>query len=178
MHSRLSNQVLKPFGKFATGADIYKIDEADGISYIILTPPDSKEAIYFVQHVRVDPGDLAAIKAGRQIMVWREAMTDRASLSTRFSTYVLFKMLLPKYKTIAADRQQTEYGKAFWERSLSRAFENKKHVYVLDHTTQQSKLTKYTSIGDILADTHKIWGKAHFFQKITPIISTVPLDKQ
>jgi hypothetical protein len=97
------------------GADYYSIEYLDS-SYIVLVDPYTQDISYFVKH---RPVSIEQITAGRQILVWRN--TD-SYYAAGFAYYVFFNILLPKYKVLFADIQQTPNGKTFWSYAIKKAY--------------------------------------------------------
>ena len=87
-------------------------------------------------------------------------------LSTLF-----FNVILPKYKVVASDKQQTPGGRAFWERRLTRALTEGYFVYLIDlgvvkPATDQHQLLELKQIA---------WGPDASYKDRRWIISTEKL---
>jgi hypothetical protein len=86
---------------------------------------DSKKVLYYMQY-----DTSFSLKLGGsflwQSLVWRSKSVPQMNTLPH---EIFFNELLPKYKTVATDGQQTEDGQRFWEYQIDFALKNKFNVY-------------------------------------------------
>ncbi len=94
-----------------------------------------------------------------QVKVWRD---KASSVTDGLAKKIFFTHLFPLADCIVSDRQQTSYGRAFWELRIYEAFSRGHHVYLLDQNKQTQTLLQTTDDFDDLADTW--WGDTLQYQ--------------
>jgi hypothetical protein len=150
------------------GANVHMFgDNQNG--YVVLEK--NGEILYLVRHELVKHN---ALQLGRQVLVWRNRETHSAA-ARGFASHVFFDFLLPKYKALIADKEQTADGKQFWEYALGRAFELEKHVYYLNRRATPNTLLELEDYADVLAHEDELWGHDQGHLRTFAVISQVPL---
>lgn len=111
---------------------------------------ENKEVLYLVQFkISVFFGH----KSISQIQVWRN---KGIPLTEGLAKKIFFDFLFPMAECIVTDRQQTSYGRSFWELRIAEAMSRKFPVYLCDQNTNtKKKLGSYNEFND-LADSW--WG--------------------
>lgn len=146
---------------------VYQVGD-DFNGYILLFNPDMQTVDYFVNYKKVHHG---GISAGRQVLLWRAQSSPAAG---GFAQHVFFKVLLPKYKTLFADTQQSDKGKEFWTNAIAHAFERNLHVYMYDRRKVPNELVEFDGLGDLNKHQDRIWGTELGHKRLFAVIS---LDK-
>ena len=101
-------------------------------------------------------------KGVTQTKVWR----DKSSPLTKgLAERIFFHYLFPMADCIVTDKQQTSYGRAFWELRIYEAFAKSLPVYLLDHNPGTKQLLASSLEFDQLLDTW--WGDEPKFQRRT-----------
>lgn len=157
----------QPVGKYKE-ASYYDI-KYKGSTYIVLTEPDTNEVIYFVKH---RPVSIDHIAAGRQVLVWRN--TD-SYYAAGFAVYIFFNVLLPKYKVLFADVQQTPMGKQFWGYGIKKAYDDGLYVYYVDERGSFPKIVELPTPSEFNKNKNQIWGIGNDYKRIYAVISSVKL---
>lgn len=144
--------------------DVYFLGD-DNTGYIVLYDDVDEDVLYFVEYKKVSHSGLTA---GRQVLVWAN---KQRPATAGFARHVFFLFLLPKYKILFADTEQTLAGERFWQYSMSHALTLGNHVYAFDRRTNPSTLLPIISVRDI--DTHRnlLWGKTPEHSKTFAVIS-------
>ena len=158
----------KPFSVYQ-GATVYLLgDKQQG--YVVLEK--NGEILYFVRHEAVKHNSL---QLGRQVLVWRNKDVHSAA-ARGFAAMVFFNYLLPKYKALVADKEQTANGKQFWEYALGTALEKGLYVYYLDRRSTPNRLLKLDDYAEVLAYEDELWGYENGHLRTFAVISQVPLE--
>jgi hypothetical protein len=166
--SKIKNR--KSTGKYK-GADVYYLGDSQN-GYVALAKND--QLLYFVRHESVRHNKLPL---GRQVMVWSagSAPGSAAYASTGFAAHVFFDYLLPKYKALIADKQQTDAGFRFWKYAINRALQEHKYVYFLNRRSTPNQLIRLQSDEDVEKYAHQMWGFNTGHLLTFAIISKIPL---
>lgn len=150
------------------GNPIYRIGDKQN-QYIVLVVDG--DIAYFVSAKEVKVG---GSRFGRQVLVWRN--TDEPA-SAYFAQNVLFGVLLPEYKTVVTDTQQTPNGRQFWTYAITKALQqNKALVYYLDKRIRPIQYQPITSLAEFSLLAKKAWGTDRLHEDRLFILSTVPLE--
>jgi hypothetical protein len=158
----------KPFATYQ-GATVYLLgDRQQG--YVVLEK--AGEVLYFVRHELVKHNKL---HFGRQVLVWRNKEVQ-GTAARGFAIHVFFNYLLPKYKALLADKEQTRDGKQFWEYALDFAFQKKLFVYYLDRRSTPNALYQLEDYADVIAHEDDLWGYEQGHLRTFAVISSVPLQ--
>lgn len=148
------------------GADVYHLRDK-GAGYVILAKDG--EVLYFVRHESVRHNGM---KPGRQVLVWRDSSSFRA---TGFAEYVFFRYLLPKYGVLICDQEQTQVGRAFWQYAIHAAFDRGLHVYFLDRRSSPNRLLEIEHDEDLDKYESLMWGSTEGHKRTFAVISMRPL---
>jgi len=98
-------------------------------------------------------------KSISQIQVWRNMGNP---LTEGLAKKIFFDFLFPKAECVVTDKQQTSYGRTFWELRIADAIARNLPVYLCDQNTRTKKrLNSYDDFTD-LADGW--WGDDPKFQ--------------
>jgi hypothetical protein len=149
------------------GASIYHIGDA-GIGYYLLIDKDT--VAYFVKYTRVRFG---GNHYARQILVWRN---EERAVSARFATHVFFNILLPKFKYLISDQDQTSQGKRFWQVACDVSFERGFNVYKLDRSTTPIQLIKFDNKLEFIEGTRDLWGATLKDRQVLLIVTASTLS--
>lgn len=164
--SRIREKKAKPTTKYH-GADVYFLgDKQNGYSILAR----DNEILYFVRYEAVKHNKL---ELGRQVLVWSNK-TDPASAG--FAAHIFFDYLLPKYKALIADKQQTSHGQRFWTYAINRALESNLRVYFLNRRTSPNELIELRSIEDAVQHRNDLWGTEAGHLRTFAVISQIPLQ--
>lgn len=154
-----------PAGRYA-GLPYYAFGDR-GVGYVTLVNRND-QVVYFVRHRLVRH----KLRLGRQVLVWR----NRQDLSSPgFAQFVFFNVLLPKYKALIADQEQTTSGFQFWQYALLRAFNEHLYVYALDRKSNPNRLIRLRSHEDLIEKEDLLWGHTNAHLRTFAVISKVPL---
>lgn len=167
LRSKLDKKAITPVAQYR-GLDVYHLGD-QGIGYYVLTNEDH-EVVYFVRYRKVRANGLSF---GRQVLVWRDR---EALLSAGFASEVFFHKLLPTFKALISDTQQSPKGKQFWDFALLHAFQSKLHVYCLDRRSSPNTLTAISGDADLKKLSPIIWGTDEGHLRTHVVISSVPLS--
>jgi hypothetical protein len=116
-------------------------NDVDGWYYITYDHPKHGKLIaayihHEVRSIKFQHKPTINIPSFTQIALWRsDTLLSRLGLPLERDSVLstlFFKAILPKYKVVASDKQQTPGGRAFWERRLLRALKEGFHVYLID----------------------------------------------
>ncbi|QRE00252.1 hypothetical protein [Burkholderia phage BCSR5] len=132
------------------------------------------DILYFVRYKAIKANKM---RFGRQILVWRNR-TLKGSESAGFAKEIFFNVLLPKFKALIADQEQTQDGMAFWQHALSEAINQsyRFHSYFLDRRATPNVLHEIQSYADVLKYDKELWGTSEGHRRTFAVISTVPLE--
>ena len=108
-----------------------------------------------------------------QVRVWRDRKT---SASKNIAEKIFFEYLLPVHKVVATDKEQSLYGKSFWELRISEAFEKGYNVYYID-VMKPRKLIRIESDNDFEANYKSAWGFGEKYQTRKIVISSIELHQ-
>jgi hypothetical protein len=93
---------------------------------------------------------------GRQVLVARLTNRPESALS---ALHVFYKYLMPRFKSLMTDTQQTEHGQRFWSTALAAAMKDKRyHVYSYDRRSTPNQLTRLGSWSELTKQMDVIWG--------------------
>jgi len=135
------------------GEEIYLYSLPD--KYVVLDLKNQK-IVYLVQYVKKKIFGKTGIT---QIQVWR----DRTVAATKgIAEKIFFNTLFPQADCIVTDKQQTSYGRAFWETRIYEAFGKNLPIYLLDQNAKTQTLLETSYDFDDLADTW--WGEDSKYQ--------------
>ena len=167
LKSKLAKKSITPIEQYR-GLDVYHLGDL-GIGYYVLTN-EEHEVVYFVRYRKVRANGLAF---GRQVLVWR----DKNELGSEgFASEVFFNKLLPTFKALISDTQQSPNGRQFWGFSLLHAFKTGKYVYCLDRRSSPNQLTWIQGDADLKSMSPVIWGTDEGHLRTHVVISSVPLS--
>ncbi|MGD0511539.1 MAG: hypothetical protein ABSA33_06930, partial [Candidatus Micrarchaeaceae archaeon] len=111
---------------------------------------------------------------GRQVIVWRNKEVYSGA-SAGFASKIFFEYLLPKYKALVADKEQSPDGYAFWHYALREAFSRNKFVYFLNRRSTPNTLARLPTYDDVLEHEHDLWGEEDGHLRTFAVISEIPL---
>lgn len=150
------------------GVPFYRFGDR-GVGYLCLATSD--ELLYFVRHQLVRNNRL---HLGRQVLVWRnpEARTIGAA---GFARHVFMNILLPEYKALIADQEQTRNGRVFWEYMLDEAFQKNLYVYMLDRRSSPNRLVPLLNQKELQTHSSELWGPTEGHKRCCAVISKVEL---
>lgn len=160
---------VKPLTQYR-GADVYAFGDKEN-GYFVLVK--ELEVLYFVRYEAVRHHLPQAL--GRQVLVWRNKEASSSASSVGFAQHVFFDYLLPKYKALIADKEQTPNGKQFWEYAIEKAFVLRKHVYFLNRRVHPNTLIQLANSADVLKYENEIWGTENGYLHTFAVISNTPL---
>lgn len=146
MYSRFANDERKKTVK-KLGDDVYLYSLPD--KYVALDLKKHR-VIYLVQYVKKRMFGKSSIT---QVQVWRDRTVG---ITEGLAKKIFFDYLFPMTDCLVTDRQQTSYGRAFWESRIYEAFGKQLPVYLLDQNTRTKTLLKDSYAFDDLANTW--WG--------------------
>jgi hypothetical protein len=149
------------------GGEVFVIATRSGEEYVALRV--AGELAYFVQH---KPVKAAGLDFGRQVLVWRCRNT---AASVGFANHVFFKLLLPQYRALISDVEQTPNGMAFWQWSLDHAMKQGDNCYLLDRRARPYLLTELRTWEDVNSHQDTLWGRTEGHLHTHAVISTTPL---
>ena len=152
---------------FYRGAPVYMFGDGEQKSYIFLV--ENGEVIYLLKYHKVR---YSGVKLGRQVLVVRARMT---TATNQFARHVFFKILLPKYGALIADKQQTKFGRNFWEHAITDAINQNLHVYFLDRRSAPNVLHEIKSDSDVEKFSPDIWGNSKGHELTFAVISQTKL---
>lgn len=162
----LKTKNKQPEGKY-NGADVYYLGNS-GIGYIVLV--HLEQIIYFVRYRKVRHNNLPL---GRQVLLWR----DRAEASAEgFAKYVFFKILMPKYKALISDTQQTSLDQGFWSTAIGYALRHDYYVYYLNRYSSPNQLIGIPDLSTLDEYKKDIWGNSNKHKYTFAVISSIPLE--
>lgn len=104
---------------------------------------------------------------GRQVFIRR---SEHTSLSFGAPKIVFFNYLLPKFKSMVSDTEQSYDGKKFWEGAVAEAIrESGFSVQVLD--TKNGKFVDIKTIDEWDSTKPHIWGENDLFKRYVIVIN-------
>lgn len=165
----LSKTEKQPAAGQWDGVPFYELGDR-GVGYICLATSD--QLLYFVRHKLVRNNKL---RLGRQVLVWRDPEHVHPAASG-FAKHVFLNILLPKYKALIADQEQTKNGAAFWQHMLREAFQKNLYVYMLDRRSSPNVLVPFSSYKDVVSNRDKLWGTTEGHRRCCAVISKVELS--
>lgn len=149
-------------------AKLYSFGDNENGWYVLWHPVD-EEVLYFVQYKSVRH---AGIKFGRQILVYRQAGAKYRGIVER----VFFDYLLPRFKALISDQDQTVWGRRMWVYLADEAFGKGLHVYLMDRRGSGTKTTELKNMPELRAAAPTIWsGTAPRDRMTLLVISRDPL---
>lgn len=149
------------------GGKLYEFGDK-GAGYLVLT--DDDEVVYFVRHEQVRHNGL---RLGRQVLVWRD---KQKITGAGFAAFAFFEILLPKYKVLVADKEQTANGRSFWQYVFREALRNPRlHGYFLDRRSSPNRLIEIASWEDFKKYEPLMWGTSEGHKRTFAVVSTTKL---
>lgn len=135
-----------------------------------------KEVVYYNSVIVINNLDLN-LKPATQSLVWRSPKAKHESVTHKLAGNVFSNYILPRYIAIVSDGNQTAGGKFFWERQVSSALDDNKHVYFYKIMHGSLEPIKNEQDFDILKN--HIWGDKPANETNLVVISSepLPLDK-
>lgn len=124
--------------------------------------------------VKLADNQVFGVKGITQIGVWR----DSASTRTKdLAKHVLFNVILPEFKVIITDAQQTADGRHFWILRVDDALASGLNVY-LAHVMRPTKFVSIRSMDEFteFSLSGEIWGTTQKFMTHKVIITAENLD--
>lgn len=153
------------------GLPVYHFgDDANG--YYVQYSPEKNAVLYFVAYKMIKGG---GIRFGRQILVW----ADRTQTYTvGLAPHIFWKILLPRFKALIADTQQTDHGRAFWRQRLGEALSGghpQAKCYAYDRRSTPNALYRMTSDLDVDKYSDLLWGSDEGHLRTHAVISNQEL---
>lgn len=166
---QIRKREIKDWKPIATykDANVYTTG-TDGAGYYFLERNSS--VIYFVHYKMIKGGGL---RFGRQILVWRDSADIAAS---GFAKHIFWERLLPRFKALISDTQQTPNGKAFWGYMIDEAFSRGTPVYFYDRSSNPNRLIQIEDLTKLRQHDQEIWGTSNRHLQTHAVISEVPLQ--
>jgi hypothetical protein len=135
---------------------------------------DTQRAAYAMQFT-VGSNSYLRTTCAQQVMVWRDSQVFQTRGLTEF---VFFECLLPKYRSIITDSQQTEDGQRFWDNRILDALRMDLWVYYVSlipprEITQIKSDVEYRTLGR----NKEIWGIDNKHQARRIVISAQQLGE-
>lgn len=124
-------------------------------SMVALINPDEKYTAFFVDVEQFEDtllDDTVAV----QTALWRDVLVNE---SENVPSYVLFKILLPKYSIISTDNYQTQAGQVYWTNRIKEALNmGGLFVYYLSHSPEKEviRINSFDEFSDI-AKRNNVW---------------------
>lgn len=113
-------------------------------------------------------------KTVTQVQLWRDRKTAD---SKNIAEHIFFKHLMPNYKIVVTDSEQSSYGKSFWELRIQEAFDRKYNVYFAD-VMEPRQLVKIKDIDEFYDKFYQTaWGIGQKFKTRKLIISSIELQQ-
>lgn len=157
----------KPTGTYRGVANVYQIGD-HGVGYCVLE--HQGEILYFVRHKLIRANN---IHFGRQVLVWR---LSGDFVAQGFPQWVFLNYLLPKYKALITDTQQSPSGRQFWQWILAEQVKHEGHyVYFLDRRSTPNSLTRLHTDQDLIDTKDLIWGTSEGHLRTHAVVSLTPL---
>lgn len=154
-----------PIGKYKD-ADIFLLGD-NGVGYLVLIADN--EVIYFVRYRKIRHNSLPL---GRQVLLWRDRSDPR---SAGFAKQAFFNILIPKYKALISDVEQTSLGQGFWSTSIEYALRSNYYVYFLNRRSTPNTLIPLLTEQDVIKYKKDIWGYTQGHKYTYAVISSIPL---
>lgn len=152
MYFKLSkDKRKKPLEEIESGVTLYSLPD----KYAVLD--EKHQRILYLIQFKV--ARVFGKKGITQVQVWRD---KTASSTEGLAKKIFFNYLFPTADCIVTDRQQTSYGRAFWELRIYEAFGKGLPVYLLDQNQTTKKRLSSVEEFDDLADSW--WGDHPKFQ--------------
>ena len=164
--SIMSKKKPKLIGPYRTGQLYHTGDISNGYYYLM----EGDEVVYFVRYRKITGG---GNRFGRQVLV---ANRKGSLASVGVAMHVFYTHLLPKFKALITDTQQTLNGRAFWGYALDKAYETGKHVYFYDRRSTPNTLTLLETENDLAKVYTKIWGTTEGHLRTHAVISEIPIQ--
>lgn len=110
----------------------------------------------------------------QQVMVWADPINSNSEGS--IPKHIFFEYLLPRYKTIITDSQQTEDGQRFWGRRVANAFDKGLFVYYVNLLPNR-EIVQIKTVQEfkMLAQNKEIWGDEQKHQARRIVIASTPI---
>jgi len=156
---------VKSIGFFDSGTMYLTGDYANGYYFLV----DNERVVYFVKYKRINAG---GVQFGRQVLVWRD---NESSASAAFASFVFFQVLLPRFKALMSDTQQTPDGSRFWSTMIGFAHRKGLHVYAYDRSRPPTALYTIKNSRDLDLYRGLIWGRTDKHLRTHVVISLKPL---
>ena len=135
----------KVIEKLDDGVYLYSLPD----KYVAIDLKNQK-IVYLVQYIKKKIFGKVGIT---QIQVWRDRTVE---VTEGLAKKIFFNYLFPQADCIVTDKQQTQYGRAFWESRIYESFGKKLPVYLLDQNEKTQTLLPSSYDFDDLANTW--WG--------------------
>lgn len=164
---RLRKDRITPVSSYR-GADVYHLGTGEKQSWILLV--EEGKVTYFVLYKKIRHN---GNHFGRQVLVMRRSPSGA---SGGFAQHVFFKVLLPRYKALIGDTQQTIHGQNFWINAIATAFALGYYVYILDRRSTPNRLLSLPSMKDLEANEKLLWGHDLGHRRVLPVISLNPIQ--
>lgn len=135
------------------GDEVYLYSLPD--KYVALDLANQK-IVYLVQYTKKKIFGKNGIT---QVQVWRDRTV---SITEGLAKKIFFGYLFPQADCIVTDRQQTQYGRAFWESRIYESFGKGLPIYLLDQNAKAQTYLASSYDFDDLANTW--WGDVPKYQ--------------
>lgn len=139
-----------------------------GVGYVVMF--HENEIAYFLKFKRIRYN---GFRLGRQVLVWRDKSIS--GVTDGFAQRIFFRVLLPKYTALIADKLQTQFGRNFWANAIDRAHSQGLYVYLLDRRAKKSVLTRITTEEQLEESRSLLWGTTKAHELTFAVISKRPL---
>ena len=176
--TRYSNKVKYRALKAKGGKLLDDVDEGISLrifpSEIALLDDNQEKVLYYVQFKEKEFHGRDSVT---QIKLWSDPTSSYTDSIFKFgmkiTTYVFFKILLPKADMILSDAQQTQAGRRFWEKRVKDALSLSLCVFLVDQNLNKKiKIKDLDQFNDL---KEKWWGDEDTFLARRLAISKKPL---
>ena len=86
--------------------------------------------------------------------------------------------MLPTYKILFADKEQTPQGRKFWGYCISKALEDGYFVYAVDKRSNPNVIYKIENEIDLILNRNILWGTDEGHKRTFAAISTYKLGTE
>ena len=142
----------------------------DGVTgYYVLYNKETKLVDYFIKYEHTKISGRGPFVT--QVLLWRR-MTATFVGASSITKKVFFEILLPKYKRIASDQQQTEEGRDFWIRNMALASNAGHRIGILEKGKEIVYFDKSNSSYDDWIEELELdsWGEHQKYRLVRFII--------
>ncbi len=154
--------------EYRSGSPLYRLGDK-GTGYVVLVHDNKVE--YFVRYRQARNSGL---KFGRQVLVWRNP-EGRSMAAAGIARHVFFNILLPEYKALITDNEQTKFGMHFWVNAAAYALGVGKFLFFVDRRGHTPEILQVEDEQDLEELKPAIWGTSTKHKLTWLAISTLPL---